>query len=277
MNNGLKYLFLMGFMCSSVHAERLVALTIDDLPFVGSGGGERGFERTAKRFNQIVDTLVEKQVPATGFIIGGAIAKGQWALLENFKQHGFGLGNHTYTHISLSHVGAEKYIQDMDKADQKLATIMTSPKYFRYPYLDEGKGENRTKVYDYLSNHQYTIAPVTIDTKDYEFNGRLLRVNWRNRDAKLPSIKQSYLSYIERQINKAEKMHHEDRPEIVLIHANLINSHALGDVIDLFQKKGYRFISLDEAIARSANKATTEKSASEPSTAIKAAYFSRFH
>lgn len=284
MKNGIKCLCLMGLLCSNAYAERLVALTIDDLPFVGSGSGERGFERTAKRFNQIVDTLVEKQVPATGFIIGGAIAKGQWDLLNNFKQHGFGLGNHTYTHISLSHVGADRYIADTDKADQKLSSIMTSPKYFRYPYLDEGKGQDRHKVYDYLTNHQYTIAPVTIDSKDYEFNGRLLRVNWRNRAERLPAIKQSYLSYIERQISKAEKRHDESHPDILLIHSNLINSQALGDVIDLFQKKGYRFITLDEAIARSSSHKNTPTPKIEPpkteektvSRQMKSAYFFKF-
>ena len=251
MNTVFKYFVLMLSLSTSLHAERTIAITIDDLPFVGGGSGERGFERTAKRFNQILDALVEKHVPATGFIIGSAVTPGQMKWLENFKQQGFSLGNHTHTHISLSRVGAEKYIHDMDKADQKLADIMTSPKYFRYPYLDEGKGNDKAQVYDYLVTHQYTIAPVTIDSKDYAFNERLLRINWRNRPERLPAIKKEYLNYIDRQISKAEKMHKEDRPEILLIHAYLINSHAMGDVIDLFKERGYRFITLDEAIQKS--------------------------
>ncbi len=257
----LKGILVMMLCNGYCFAERLIAVTIDDLPFVGANSGERGLQRTTDRFNNIVNALVENQVPATGFIIGGAIGKGQWELLESFKQQGFSLGNHTYTHISLSRVGAEKYIADLDKADQKLTSIMTTPKYFRYPYLDEGKGENRTQVYDYLSTHQYTIAPVTIDSKDYSFNERLLRINWRNRDARLNSIKQDYLGYINRQIDRAEKMHHDNYPEILLIHANLINSHAMGDVIQLFKKRGYRFISLDEAISR---KASYQKQVSPP-------------
>lgn len=251
MNKSLKCLLVMLSICTAAYGERLVAITIDDLPFVGSGSGERGLERTANRFNQILNALVEKQVPATGFIIGGAISKGQWELLNEFKQHGFALGNHTYTHISLSRVGAKRYIEDMDKADQKLSSIMTTPKYFRYPYLDEGKGTDKSEVYDYLTSHQYTIAPVTIDSKDYSFNERLLRVNWRNRPERLPSIKQAYLSYLDNQITKAEKRHSEGYPEILLIHANLINSHSMGDVIELFKNRGYRFITLDEALSRS--------------------------
>ena len=246
----LKGLMLMMLCATASYAEKLVAITIDDLPFVGASSGEHGLQRTADRFNRLVDALVDNQVPATGFIIGGAIGKGQWDLLEKFKQQGFGLGNHTYTHVSLSHVGATRYLEDLNKADVKLSGIMTTPKYFRYPYLDEGKGENKTKVYDYLNAHQYTIAPITIDSKDYSFNERLLRINWRNRDAHLSSIKRDYLAYLEKQITKAEKIHGDNYPEILLIHANLINSHAMGDVIQLFKKHGYRFISLEEALSR---------------------------
>jgi peptidoglycan/xylan/chitin deacetylase (PgdA/CDA1 family) len=237
--------------------EHLVALTIDDLPFVGTNSSEKGnLGRTTTRFNKLVDSIVERQVPATGFIIAGSIAKGQWELLEYFKQQGFSLGNHTYSHINLNQVGAERYIQDLDKADQKLAPIMTTPKYFRYPYLAEGRGEDKNKVYDYLSSHQYTIAPVTIDSKDYRFNERLLRVNWRNRADRLPALKKEYLNFIDSQITKAEKMNRNEKPEILLVHANLINSYAMGDVIDIFKNRGYRFITLEEALSRRNNSTT---------------------
>lgn len=244
----LKTLVLM-MLSINCFAEKLIAVTIDDLPFVGANSGERGLQRTADRFNRIMNYLVDNQVPATGFIICDTIGKGQMALLENFRQKGFSLGNHTCRHLSLSRVGATRYIEDVARADKKLASIMTAPKYFRYPYLDEGRGETRTQFYDYLAANQYVIAPVTMDSKDYEFNERLLRINWRNRDARLDGIKRDYLNYIDRQITKAEKIHHDNYPEILLIHANLINSHALGDVIALFKKRGYRFITLDEAIA----------------------------
>lgn len=244
----LKALMLMMLSINSF-AERLIAVTIDDLPFVGANSGERGLHRTAERFNRIVDFLVKNQVPATGFIICDTIGQGQIELLENFRQQGFGLGNHSCSHPSLSRVGADKYIADVARADQKLASLMTTPKYYRYPYLDEGRGENRTKVYDYLASNQYIIAPVTMDSKDYEFNERLLRIHWRNREARLDGIKRDYINYVDRQISKAEKIHRDNYPEILLIHANLINSHALGDVIALFKKRGYRFITLDEAIS----------------------------
>src|SRR5580704_10205525 len=162
--------------------EREIAITIDDLPFVGSGSNTpASLKRTNDRFMAIVNTLVENQVPATGFAIGDAVAKNEWYLLETFRNQGLSIGNHTYTHRSLQSISAEKYIADIERADKKLERVMTQPKYFRYPYLAEGKGVKKQKVLDYLIAHGYTIAPVTIDSKDYEFNAQFYRIPYRKR------------------------------------------------------------------------------------------------
>ncbi len=231
-------------------ADREIAITIDDLPFVGTDSNDSGnLQRSHDRFMKIVQSLIDNHVPATGFVIAGAIGKGQWMLLEAFRKEGFALGNHTYTHANLNQVGVEKYINDIAHADQKLASIMTQPKYFRYPYLAEGKGAAKQDVQDYLTATQYTIAPVTIDSKDYRFNERLLHISWRVRNQYLGQIKREYLDYIWKQTVLAEKRSRNGHTkQILLLHANLLNSHFLGDVIQMYKKNGYQFISLTEAL-----------------------------
>lgn len=227
--------------------EREIAITIDDLPFVGSGSSTpSSLKRTQDRFMAIVKALVDNQVPATGFAIGGAVAKNEWDLLETFRNQGFALGNHTYTHRSLGAISANKYIEDIERADTRLAPVLTEPKYFRYPYLAEGTGAKKQKVMDYLAAHQYIIAPVTIDSKDYEFNAQFYRLPYSKRAQNLKQFKKRYLAYIWKQTLAAEK----NRPgkQILLIHANLLNSLCLEDIIELYKKNGYKFISLAEAL-----------------------------
>lgn len=240
--------------------DREIALTIDDLPFVGGSSNTPGnIQRTHDRFMSMLQSLITYHVPATGFIIAGSIGKGQWELLEAFRNAGFGLGNHTYTHANLDRMSSSKYIEEIAKADQKLTPIMTTPKYFRYPYLAEGRGETKHQVQDYLTANQYTIAPVSIDSKDYQFNARFLHINWRNRLQHLASIKQQYLAYIWRQTERAEKQANGTPvKQILLVHANLLNSHCLGDIIDMYQKRGYHFISLNEALAQPATPTTVQ-------------------
>ncbi len=244
-------LILLAFLTisPSYAVDREIAITIDDLPFVGTNGNDEGnLRRTKQRFMSILSALTDNHVPATGFIIANSIAKGQWELLEEFRKEGFELGNHTYSHANLNRLSAEQYINEIAHADEILKPIMTQPKYFRYPYLAEGKGEKKQEIQTFLTNNQYTIAPVTVDSKDYKFNERFLNISWRVRGQYLNSIKQQYLAYIWAQTLKAEKNSKSNGKQILLIHSNLLNSHCLGDIIAMYKKHGYKFITLGEAL-----------------------------
>lgn len=238
-----------------------VALTIDDLPYVGTNSETKGnLQRSHDRFMRMLGYIVDNHIPATGFVIAGSIAQGQWELLEQFRAAGLGLGNHTYSHANLNRMSAKNYIDEIERSDKILAPIMTSPKYFRYPYLAEGRGAVKQEVQDYLAANQYVIAPVTIDSNDYEYNKQLLNIDWRVRGQYINHFKQKYLSYIWRQTVKQEKRSRNgDSIQILLLHSNLINSHCLGDVIKLYQDHGYQFVSLETALK---NKSTSAEVAS---------------
>ncbi len=143
----LSVISLIGVINTSCFAEvHEIALTVDDFPFVGSGTSTPGnLKRTQERFMAILDTLVDKNIPVTAFAIGGAIGKHEWPWLELYRSKGLNLGNHTYTHHSLNSMSAEQYIADIEKADTKLEPVMSQPKYFRFPYLAEGKGEKNSR------------------------------------------------------------------------------------------------------------------------------------
>ena len=229
---------------------REIAITIDDLPLVASKMNTPGNQqRSTERFMRIIQALKDNNVPATGFVIAGSIEKGQWAFLEQFHDAGFFIGNHTYSHKNLNRTNVDKYIEDVDKADKILTPIMTDPKYFRYPYLAEGNSVSRPKVLAYLKEHHYTIAPVTIDSKDYRFNEQLYHVPYRTREAYIQKFKTSYLQYIWSQTVAAEKRANgAPVKQILLIHANLLNSYVLGDIIQMYKDHGYTFISLTDAL-----------------------------
>lgn len=236
---------------ASCFAEtREIAITIDDLPLVASKMNTPGNQqRSIERFDRIIAALTENNVPATGFVIAGAIAEGQWAFLERFRNAGFMVGSHTYSHPNLNRMSAEKYIADLDRADKILEPLFTEPKYFRYPYLAEGNQTTKPQVLAYLNEHHYTIAPVTIDSKDFAFNERLYKVPFRTREAYAGKLKAEYLAYIWKQTLKAEKKANgQSVKQILLIHANLLNSYLLGDIIQMYKNNGYTFISLTEAL-----------------------------
>lgn len=56
------------------------------------------------------------------------------------------------------------------------------------------------------------------------------------------------MAYIWKQTLRAEKNSNKDAKQILLIHANLLNSYVLNDILEMYQKKGYKFISLTDAL-----------------------------
>lgn len=241
-------MLLCAFNCFG--QEREIAITIDDLPLVASKmDTPANQQRAMERFTSIVQAFAENKVPATGFVIAGSIGKGQMAFLQQFLDAGLSLGNHTYSHYNLNQKSADKYIADIDRADKILSPLLTTPKYFRYPYLAEGNKTTKPLVQEYLAAHQYTIAPVTIDSKDFAFNEQLYKIPFRSRVAYIEKFKSRYLAFIWKQTLLAEKRANgKPVKQILLIHANLLNSYLLKDVIQMYKDNGYTFISLAQAL-----------------------------
>lgn len=240
----LLFVFYITVCQVSFAQQKTIALTIDDLPFVGE---YRNFH-----LKMMMDTMLHEHIPATGFIIASEVRHDNWPILHEFKDAGFSLGNHTYSHANLNRLSVEEYAQEIKKADVLLKPVLTKPKYFRYPYLAMSSGAKKDAILCYLAKRHYQVAPITIDSKDFAFNQRLLSVPELKRRDYLEQLKPFYLDFIWQQTLKAEDYnqyhHHPEKTQILLIHANLLNAYVLPDLIHLYKQQGYKFVALDEAL-----------------------------
>ena len=249
-------LLLISFTAIGFAQKRELAITIDDLPFVG--------ESKNFHLNMIIDAFKSSAVPATGFIIAREVNATNLPVLRKFHEAGLGLGNHTVSHTNLNKVSADRYIQEIAEADRILSPVMTEPKFFRYPYLVMGTGFKKERVMHFLSSRNYQVAPISIDSKDFIFNQLLLSVSESERRRFLTVLKPCYLDFIWQQTLKAEEVSRSsrkpDQPQILLIHANLLNAYVLPDIINLYKQNGFSFISLEEALKVESTTVTAKKS-----------------
>jgi peptidoglycan/xylan/chitin deacetylase (PgdA/CDA1 family) len=238
------FLCLLGLSSFSQTPQRNIAITIDDLPFVG--------EQKNFHLNMIIDTIKAQEIPATGFVIAGTIGPDNWSVLQKFKDAGLGIGNHTLSHVNAHQVSATTYIQQIESADKLLSPLLTKPKYFRFPYLNMGQGEKKKDIQTYLASQHYQIAPITIDSKDFVFNQLLLSVPEADRRHFLTVLKPCYIDFIWQQTIKAEEklkqQPQNNQAQILLIHSNLLNAYVLPDIIELYREHGFNFISLKDAL-----------------------------
>ena len=244
--------------------ERRIAITIDDLP-AGAANVMSAAQITAMT-KQLLGTLREQKIPVVGFVNERKLYF-KWgevderiAALNMWLDAGFELGNHTYAHTSLNRVNLRDFedavIQGESVTRLLLAQHKMKLRYFRHPYLDTGRDlQTRREAEAFLVERGYRIAPVTLDAWDWMFATVYDDAKKRGDTALQQEVVRSYLAYTTEVFSYFEKLSRDlvgyEPNQILLMHANQLEAEHIGEVLDLIRKRGYRFITLENALGDS--------------------------
>lgn len=232
-----------------------MAVTIDDLPVVGGGSEERRQFVT----EGILSHLRRHRVPALGFVnergLGQPAKSVRIDLLRRWLEEGHELGNHTYSHPSFFRTSLEAYLKEVDLGDEVIGPLGIEYKrpvrYFRHPYLNTGPDlPTKEKFEERLAHMGYQVAPVTIDNSEWEFARAYDKAN--GNEARRQNIIKAYLAYMNEMTEFFETYSQElfgrEPKQILLIHANALNARCLNQLLDVYKKRGYEFVSLEQAL-----------------------------
>lgn len=241
---------------SSVRAqERFVAVTFDDLPITGSAD-------SLERATYVTKNLLAKtkDIPVTGFVnekklfVPGEI-DARTKLLSDWLEMGHDLGNHTYSHVPVNTTSFADYAADLIRGETVTALLLSKHgkrlRYFRHPQLRTGPtDEFRERLNELLKNRRYLIAPVTIDNNEYLFARKY------TQSASDPVLRlriaAAYVRYIEEVTAHFELLSKGflgyEVKQVLLLHANELNADHFGKIAEMYRKRGYSFVSLDEAL-----------------------------
>ncbi|PYQ52273.1 MAG: polysaccharide deacetylase [Acidobacteria bacterium] len=231
-----------------------VALTFDDLP-------GQGLPRTegcnALRWNQrLLSVLKRNHVPALGLVNTGKQCDLE-PVLNAWLDAGQDLGNHTYSHRDLNSTPVAEYEDDIVRGESPLREILAAHgkalRYFRYPMLHTGTSrETRDTIASFLRQRHYVDAVVTLDNHDFVFANAYARALDRKDATLARRIADAYIPYMESTLTFLEKRTREvvGRPiaHILLLHMNALNADTLDALLKMFERRGYRFITVDEAL-----------------------------
>jgi len=249
---------------SHVATQREIAVTFDDLPAVST---QRDIATWKEITNKLIKTISSNRIPAIGFvnenklISDGRRDEARAALLRMWINAGLELGNHTYSHRSLNNTPLEEFESDTIRGEQTVTGLLTEKgkklRYFRHPFLHTGRSLETKKAFEsFLAGRGYTIAPVTIDNSDWIFARAYDNARDASDDRAMKQVADAYVPYMERKIDYWERqsvaLFGREVKQILLVHANAINADHFGDLVRMLRKRGYRFISLDEALKDSA-------------------------
>lgn len=246
-------------------AARAVAVTIDDVPGVPPAGGCLAEPALALN-RRLVDTLVAHGVPATGFVVAGRVCDGLRDavlpdLLTAWIDAGLELGNHTFSHPDLNATRVEAFTADLVRGEHILRPVLAARgrarRFFRYPQLHTGDtSEKRRAVASFLAARGYRNAPVTLDNQEWVFAAAYRDALARGDSAGARCVARGYVPFMEAVTAFFERRVREvlgyEPPQILLIHANELNADHLPALLAMFRARGYRFVSLERALADSA-------------------------
>ena len=247
-------------------ANRYIAVTIDDLPVVSK---QKDLNVRQEITRKLLGHIKKAKIPAIGFVNEGKLyanekpVETEVDLLRQWLNAGLELGNHTRSHMNLHANPLEKYTEDILKGEivtkELLASKNKQIRYFRHPYLFTGLDlETKQKLGAFLAENNYTIAPVTIDNADWIFARAYDNALEKNDKKLLKQIGAAYVPYLDAKMDYWErqsiKLFNREPKQILLLHANSINADYFDDVAGMLRKRGYQFVTLENALTDEAYK-----------------------
>ncbi len=246
--------------------DRRITVTIDDLPWQRMATTSPVDLRV--RHAALLAQLRQAGVPVVGFVnedkleIDGVVQPERVAMLEAWLDAGHTLGNHTYRHVDAHAVGLPAFQDAILRGERVLRPMLAkrgqAPQWFRHPYLRAGRtAEDKAAIHDFLSGHGYRIAPVTVDNGEWVWAFAYARVldgqaQVPDREAVLERLRLGYVPYM---LNKIDYYERQSQallgyalPQTLLLHANELNAVAYAELIAGIQRRGYRFVTLEDAM-----------------------------
>jgi peptidoglycan/xylan/chitin deacetylase (PgdA/CDA1 family) len=242
--------------------DRQIAITIDDLP-----AGAARFMTAAdisEMTGKLLAVLQREKVPAVGFVNERKLFFNWGEVDERIKalnmwlDAGFELGNHTFGHTSLNKAGLKDFEESVIQGETVTRLLLAQHnkqlRYFRHPYLDTGRDlQTRREAEAFLVARGYRIAPITMDAWDWNFAIVYDDAKKRGDTALQQEVVNGYLSHHAAVFDYYEKLSrnllgYEPR-QILLLHANNLEAEHIGELLEMLRKRGYRFITLEDALS----------------------------
>ena len=246
--------------------QKHVAITFDDLPVASTVQTAEGW---AEITTKLLTTMTRNKIPVVGFVNEGQLYRDnkldpkRVALLKQWLDAGLELGNHTFSHKSLHSIPLAEYESDVLRGEEVLRQLTAAKhaklRYFRHPFLHTGRSlEVRQQFESFLHTHGYTIAPVTIDNSEWIFARAYDNARDANDVTATAQVAEAYVPYMESKFahfeNLSEKLFGRQIKQVLLLHANSINADHFGDLVAMLKRRGYKFITLADALTDRAYK-----------------------
>jgi peptidoglycan/xylan/chitin deacetylase (PgdA/CDA1 family) len=242
----IRALAVLAVCCwTAVAQPRTVAITVDDLPFVGPPAGAVAGNRA------LIEAFRKHHVPVTGFVIRKSVERlgaDGTLILGEWRRAGLDLANHSYSHTKMNDLTVKEIEREIVRGEKGLE----KPRFFRFPANHTGDTkEKHDAVAAFLAARGYELATCTIENSDYLFSRAYVEMLAKGDRTNAERLRREYLEYTEVEIDYYARLGKQvlgyEPPEVMLLHDNPLNAELIEPILAMFESRGYRFVTLAEA------------------------------
>ncbi len=187
---------------SGVKEKPSIAITFDDGP-------------SSRYTGRLLGGLKERNVKASFFLIGEN-AEENPELVERIYKEGHLIGNHTYSHVQMTHLSEEAAVREIEKTDQVISAITGEHvAYMRPPF---GAWQRELEVRMEVLPVLWSVDPLDWTTENVD-------------------------EIVSKVVTEVEE------GDIILLHDCYASSvEAALRIVDILQKEGYEFVTVDRLL-----------------------------
>ena len=233
-----------------------MVLTFDDLPMTGGSLCDTAAVRRVTE--RLTAHLRAHAIPSLALATPGRECAGPERLartLARWQEAGAEIGNHTATHPDLNGTPVAEYLADVDLGQRLIDRAIDTPRrWFRPPYLHMGDEAGTKRALEaHLVREGYRLAPVTIDNQEWVYAAVYADARARGDTVLARRVSHAFVDHLEDSMAFYEAL--SDRvfgrqiPQVLLLHANLLNAEQIEGVTAMLRARGYRFVGMQEALS----------------------------
>jgi peptidoglycan/xylan/chitin deacetylase (PgdA/CDA1 family) len=230
-----------------------IALSFDDVP-----RGPGAFFTPDARTERLIAELKRAGVrQAAFFVTPGNLAQpwgaGGEARIAAYVAAGHVIANHGFGHRRLSAMPAADYLADVDRAEDWLKGRKGYRPWFRFPFLDEGRGDKakRDAVRSGLAERGLSNGYVTAEASDWNMDALASQAAERGKKLDVEALRDLY---VESHVEAAEFYDDLARwtigrspAQVLLLHETDLAALFIGDLVTALRQRGWRIVTADRA------------------------------
>jgi peptidoglycan/xylan/chitin deacetylase (PgdA/CDA1 family) len=256
LRNTLGFAALAALGIAAAHAQAPkrfdIAITVDDLP--SHGELPPGMTRLGIAQSYLA-TLKSHGVPeAFGFANASKLDKepGTAAVLAAWRQAGYPLGNHTFTHMNLERAPSfDAWQADAIAGEPAVAAAMGSNDWhwLRMPNL--AMSARRDQALAFMHARGYRLADVSVAFSDWSYTDAYARCVAKGDQATIAAMKRQYLRNVDRGIlnmkTQSRQVFGRVIPQVLLTHLGGWSAVTMPEVMARLDAAGAHYVTLAEA------------------------------